>query len=64
MAEHIPYMIISSIAAFYIGFVIGGYTYRRMSVSRRWRRSRRRIEGVNILRAMRGSGSTPLCMED
>ena len=41
MQQHIPYMLFAAIAAFCAGFAAGGYIYRRMSVSRRWRRSRR-----------------------
>lgn len=41
MQQHIPYMIFAAIPAFCAGFVAGGYIYRRISVARRWRRSRR-----------------------
>ena len=41
MQQHIPYMLFAAIAAFCTGFAAGGYVYRRVSVARRWQRSRR-----------------------
>ncbi len=41
MQQHIPYMLFAAIPAFCAGFCAGGYIYRRIDVSRRWRRSRR-----------------------
>jgi hypothetical protein len=38
--QHISYMIFTAIAAFCTGFAAGGYVYRLISVTRRWRRSK------------------------
>ena len=52
MSEHIPYMLFAAISAFCAGFAVGGYVYRRVSVTRRWRRSRR-VPALEIVDAMK-----------
>ena len=52
MQQHIPYMIFAAIPAFCAGFCAGGYIYRRVSVTRRWRRSRR-VPAREIVDAMK-----------
>ena len=49
--QHIPYILFAAIPAFCWGFVAGGYVYRRVSVARRWRRSRR-VPAREIVDAM------------
>lgn len=50
--QHIPYMIFAALAAFCAGFCAGGCVYRRIDVSRRWRRSRR-VPAREIVDAMK-----------
>lgn len=54
MQQHIPYMIFAAITAFAAGFCMGGYVYRIVDVSRRWRRTHHnRIPAKEIVDAMK-----------